>query len=104
MAPCGTDRRAGTAWPCWRAARSRCGLLGETYVELSPGDHRGAMLPETDALAGESFLAIGAIDQRAENARIFLAAPLLVTLKERRPDVARHTEKVLRRRARTGGD
>ncbi|EON34401.1 MULTISPECIES: protein translocase subunit SecF [Gordonia] len=30
---------------------------------------------------------------------IFLAAPLLATLKERRPDVARHTEKVLRRRA-----
>ncbi|MFC9979996.1 protein translocase subunit SecF [Gordonia sp. NPDC127522] len=30
---------------------------------------------------------------------VFLAAPLLATLKERRPDVARHTEKVLRRRA-----
>jgi preprotein translocase subunit SecF len=29
---------------------------------------------------------------------IFLAAPLLATLKERRPDVARHTERVLRRR------
>ncbi|SDU33992.1 protein translocase subunit SecF [Gordonia westfalica] len=30
---------------------------------------------------------------------IFLAAPLLVTLKERRPDVKRHTTKVLNRRA-----
>lgn len=30
---------------------------------------------------------------------IFLAAPLLVTLKERRPDVARHTTKVMNRRA-----
>lgn len=30
---------------------------------------------------------------------VFLAAPLLATLKERRPDIARHTEKVLRRRA-----
>ncbi|MCR5976361.1 protein translocase subunit SecF [Gordonia jinghuaiqii] len=29
---------------------------------------------------------------------IFLAAPLLVTLKERRPDIARHTEKVRTRR------
>ena len=37
---------------------------------------RGASLPETDALAGESFLAIGSIDQRPENARIFLAAPV----------------------------
>jgi ATP-dependent helicase HrpB len=36
----------------------------------------GATLPETDALAGETFLAIGAIDQRPDNARIFLAAPL----------------------------
>ncbi|MGV9711141.1 protein translocase subunit SecF [Gordonia sp. NPDC003424] len=31
---------------------------------------------------------------------IFLAAPLLVTLKERRPDIARHTKRVLDRRAR----
>ena len=30
---------------------------------------------------------------------VFLAAPLLATLKERRPDIGRHTEKVLRRRA-----
>ncbi|MCH5643558.1 protein translocase subunit SecF [Gordonia sp. ABSL49_1] len=30
---------------------------------------------------------------------IFLAAPLLVTLKERRPEIARHTKKVLDRRA-----
>ena len=30
---------------------------------------------------------------------IFLAAPLLVTLKERRPDIARHTKRVLDRRA-----
>ncbi|WP_237421709.1 protein translocase subunit SecF [Gordonia sp. SID5947] len=31
---------------------------------------------------------------------IFLAAPLLVTLKERRPEIARHTKRVLDRRAR----
>ncbi|MFE0747295.1 protein translocase subunit SecF [Gordonia sp. NPDC058843] len=30
---------------------------------------------------------------------VFLATPLLVTLKERRPDIARHTDKVLKRRA-----
>jgi ATP-dependent helicase HrpB len=37
---------------------------------------RGALLAETDALAGEAFLAIGSADQSTENARIFLAAPL----------------------------
>ena len=37
---------------------------------------RGALLPAEDALAGEDFLAVGAVDQGAENARIFLAAPL----------------------------
>ncbi|MFT3811415.1 MAG: ATP-dependent helicase HrpB [Micropepsaceae bacterium] len=37
---------------------------------------RGALLPQEDALAGADFLAIGAVDQGAENARIFLAAPL----------------------------
>lgn len=37
---------------------------------------RGALLPIEDALAGEDYLAIGAVDQGAENARIFLAAPL----------------------------
>ncbi|ANY23400.1 MULTISPECIES: protein translocase subunit SecF [Gordonia] len=30
---------------------------------------------------------------------VFLAAPLLATLKERRPEIARHTDKVLKRRA-----
>ncbi|WP_043450228.1 protein translocase subunit SecF [Jongsikchunia kroppenstedtii] len=34
---------------------------------------------------------------------IFLAAPLLVTLKERRPEIKAHTAKVLARRARTAG-
>jgi len=37
---------------------------------------RGALLPIEDALAGEDFLAIGAVDQGGDNARIFLAAPL----------------------------
>ncbi len=37
---------------------------------------RGALLPMEDALAGEDFLAVAAVDQGAENARIFLAAPL----------------------------
>jgi ATP-dependent helicase HrpB len=37
---------------------------------------RGALLAETDALAGEQYLAVGTIDQGNENARIFLAAPL----------------------------
>ncbi|MCC6921282.1 MAG: ATP-dependent helicase HrpB [Alphaproteobacteria bacterium] len=37
---------------------------------------RGALLTETDALAGERFLALGAVDQGQENARIFLAAPI----------------------------
>jgi ATP-dependent helicase HrpB len=37
---------------------------------------RGALLAETDALAGQDLLAVGAIDQRQDNARIFLAAPL----------------------------
>ena len=37
---------------------------------------RGALLPVEDALAGADLLAIGAVDQGADNARIFLAAPL----------------------------
>lgn len=37
---------------------------------------RGALLPETDALTSEAFLAVGAADQTSENARIFLAAPI----------------------------
>ncbi len=37
---------------------------------------RGALLPLEDGLAGEDFLAIGSVDQGADNARIFLAAPL----------------------------
>ncbi len=36
----------------------------------------GARLPETDALAGESFLAVGALDGGRDDARIFLAAPI----------------------------
>ena len=45
---------------------------------------RGALLPQEDALAGADFLAVGALDQGAENARIFLAAPISRTEIERR--------------------
>jgi ATP-dependent helicase HrpB len=37
---------------------------------------RGATMASHDALAGEPFLALGAVDQGKDNARIFLAAPL----------------------------
>lgn len=40
---------------------------------------KGALLRETDPLAGEAWLAIGAVDQGAENARIFAAAPIART-------------------------
>ena len=37
---------------------------------------RGALMAQTDALAGEPFLALGAVDLGTDNARIFLAAPV----------------------------
>ncbi len=39
---------------------------------------RGAVLDETDPLAAEEFLAVADVDGGAQNARIFLAAPLTV--------------------------
>ena len=47
---------------------------GAGQFRLSNG--RGAMLPATDPLAGEDFLAIGSLDGDARSARIFLAAPI----------------------------
>jgi ATP-dependent helicase HrpB len=37
---------------------------------------RGAVLPATDLLANEAFLAVGSLDGDAREARIFLAAPI----------------------------
>lgn len=37
---------------------------------------RGAVLPATDLLAKEDFLAIGSLDGAAREARVFLAAPI----------------------------
>jgi len=50
----------------------RRGQAGQ--FRLSNG--RGAMLPATDPLAGEEFLAVGSLDGDAREARIFLAAPI----------------------------
>ncbi|HWA47734.1 MAG TPA: ATP-dependent helicase HrpB, partial [Dongiaceae bacterium] len=47
---------------------------GAGQFRLSNG--RGAVLPATDALAGEDFLAVGSLDGDAREARIFLAAPI----------------------------
>lgn len=57
------------AWPQWVAQN------------MSPGQFRlrngrMATLPEDDALARESFLAVAALDGQATRARIFAAAPL----------------------------
>ena len=54
-----------------RLAQQRGGV---GQFRLSNG--RGAMLPPADPLAGESFLAVGALDGDARSARIFLAAPI----------------------------
>jgi ATP-dependent helicase HrpB len=43
----------------------------------------GAVLSETDRLAGEKFLAVATTDGHAANARIFLAAPISLAIIER---------------------
>ncbi len=47
---------------------------GPGQFRLSNG--RGAMLPPTDPLASADFLAVGALEGEAREARIFLAAPI----------------------------
>ncbi|MFZ5781420.1 MAG: ATP-dependent helicase HrpB [Pseudomonadota bacterium] len=59
-----------------RIGRRRAGTAGR-YL-LSGG--RGAVLPEGDAMGSEEFLVVGDLDGSAQDARIFLAAP--VTLAE----------------------
>lgn len=67
----GTGRLVAMAYPD-RIARRRAGG-GARYV-LSGG--RGATLPEGDPLAAEAWLAVADLDGGAQDARIFLAAPL----------------------------
>jgi ATP-dependent helicase HrpB len=55
-----------------RIAQRRSGTRGQ--FRLASG--RGAMLAESDPLAGEEFLAVATVDGAGANARIFLAAPL----------------------------
>jgi ATP-dependent helicase HrpB len=55
-----------------RVAQRRAGTRGQ--FRLSNG--RGALLPETDPLAGSDFLAVATLDGSGPAARIFLAAPL----------------------------
>lgn len=55
-----------------RVARRRDGTRGQ--FRLANG--RGAVLAETDTLAGHDFLAVASLDGAGANARIFLAAPL----------------------------
>jgi ATP-dependent helicase HrpB len=55
-----------------RVAQRRPGTHGQ--FRLANG--RGALLGETDPLAGHDFLAIAALDGAGANARVFLAAPL----------------------------
>ena len=54
-----------------RIARAR-GKRG--FFRMASG--QGAVLDETDALAGEKFLAVATTDGNSANARIFLAAPI----------------------------
>ena len=68
---------AALAWPD-RLARRR-GPRGAFRLR----NGRGALVAETDALAGEDFLAVATLDQGAENARIFLAAPIALADVER---------------------
>ena len=55
-----------------RIAQARGDAVGQ--FRLTSG--RGAVLPPTDGLAAEAFLAVAALDGDARSARIFLAAPL----------------------------
>jgi ATP-dependent helicase HrpB len=55
-----------------RVAQRRSGARGQ--FRLANG--RGALLAETDPLAGHDFLAVAALDGAGANARVFLAAPL----------------------------
>ncbi|MBV8535084.1 MAG: ATP-dependent helicase HrpB, partial [Alphaproteobacteria bacterium] len=64
-------RLVAVAYPD-RVAQRRAGTRGQFL--LSNG--RGAILPDTDALAGSDFLAVAALDGAVPFARIFLAVPL----------------------------
>ncbi|TWT02058.1 ATP-dependent helicase HrpB [Reyranella sp. CPCC 100927] len=66
-----TGRLVAMAYPD-RVARRRPG--GGARYRLSGG--RGATLPEGDPLAAEEWLAVADLDEGAQDARIFLAAPL----------------------------
>lgn len=55
-----------------RIAQRRAGTHGQ--FRLANG--RGAILAESDPLAGREFLAVAALDGAGANARVFLAAPL----------------------------
>jgi len=49
---------------------------GEGRGQFLLANGRGAMLPETDPMAGEPYLAVAMLDGDAKSARIFLAAPV----------------------------
>lgn len=67
--PAMAGRLAALAYP-ERVARRR----GPASFRMASG--RGALLPETDPLANEPFLAIAALDGAGANARVFQAAPI----------------------------
>lgn len=69
LEPSATGRLTALAYP-ERIAKKRA----QGSFRLRSG--RGAMLPETDPLAGEDFLAIAGLDGAEANAKVYLAAPL----------------------------
>jgi len=64
-------RLVAVAYPD-RVAQRRTGTRGQFLMS----NGRGAILPDTDPLAGSEFLAIAALDGAVPFARIFLAVPL----------------------------
>ncbi|WP_422003323.1 ATP-dependent helicase HrpB [Reyranella sp.] len=72
--PALTGVLAALAYPD-RIGRRRAGAAGR-YL-LSGG--RGAVLPEGDAMASEEFIVVADLDGSAQDARIFLAAPVTLT-------------------------
>ncbi|HLJ64149.1 MAG TPA: ATP-dependent helicase HrpB, partial [Stellaceae bacterium] len=72
LTPGDTGRVLALAFPD-RIAQARPGARGQFL--LSNG--RGAELPPEDPLAGEEFLAVGALDGERRLSRIFLASPLV---------------------------
>ncbi len=57
-----------------RIAQRRPGNRGESYYRLSSG--KGVVLPEIDALGGEPYLVIPALDAGQRNGRVFSAAAI----------------------------